>query len=92
MIVFDVFLQSLCTVCWPGHITELKSQFSSLLDQLKAAEQSLDHYREEFQVNFIINSIVLCCIVFDGVFIAAQCTATFSKIYCAPPNLGITRT
>ena len=29
---------------------------------------------------------------FDGVVIAAQCTATFFKIYCAPPNLGITRT
>ena len=29
------------------------------------------------------------CICFDGMVIAAQCTATFSKIYCAPPNLGI---
>ena len=29
------------------------------------------------------------CICFDGVVIAGQCTATFSKIYCVPPNLGI---
>ena len=35
---------------------------------------------------------LLCCIVFDGVVNAAQYTATFLKIYCAPPNLGITRT
>ena len=34
----------------------------------------------------------LYCIVFGGEVIAAQCTATFFKIYCAPPNLVITRT
>ena len=37
-------------------------------------------------------TLLFYCIVFDGVVIAAQCTATFFKIYCAPPNLGITRT
>ena len=30
---------------------------------------------------------LLYCI--EGVVIAAQCTATSLKIYCAPPNLGI---
>ena len=29
------------------------------------------------------------CICFDGVVIAAQSTAIFLKIYCAPPNSGI---
>jgi hypothetical protein len=37
------------------------------------------------------NMSIVFCICFDGVVIAAQCTATF-KIYCAPPNLGITKT
>ena len=32
------------------------------------------------------------CICIDVVVIAAQCTVTFFKIYCVPPNLGITRT
>ena len=36
------------------------------------------------------SSVVFYCI--DGMVIVAQCTATFLKIYCAPPNLGITRT
>ena len=41
----------------------------------------------------IIKLLVFCiCICFDGVVIPAQCTATFFKIYCAPANLGITRT
>ena len=34
--------------------------------------------------------IVLYCI--DGVVIAVQFTATFFKIYCAPPNLDFTWT
>ena len=34
--------------------------------------------------------LVYCStIVFNGVDIAAQCTATSFKIYCVPPNLGI---
>ncbi|KAJ9587567.1 hypothetical protein L9F63_018998 [Diploptera punctata] len=41
--------QAFCAVCWPGHIAELKSQLPSLLDQLKAAEQSLAHHKEGFQ-------------------------------------------
>ena len=38
---------------------------------------------------YILYCILLYCI--DGVVIATQCTATFFKIYCAPPNLDITR-
>ena len=38
--------------------------------------------------------VSVCCCVYciEGVVIAAQCTATVFKIYCAALNLGITRT
>ena len=36
-------------------------------------------------------TICICCICFDGLVIADQCTATFSDPLC-PPNFGITRT
>lgn len=41
--------QAFCTVCWASHITELKSQLPSLLDQLHGAKETLDHRRQEFR-------------------------------------------
>ena len=37
------------------------------------------------------NKFTICSIFYSIVLvvIAARCTATFFKIYCAPPNLGI---
>ena len=51
-------------------------------------------YNDLYKMYSIINTVLLycICICFDGVVIGAQCTATFFRIYCAPPNLGITRT
>ena len=55
-------------------------------------------HTETYQIRFDTQEVFLnlkrqfICIV-DWVVIAAQCTVTFFlKTYCAPPNLGITRT
>ncbi|PNF25479.1 hypothetical protein B7P43_G05998 [Cryptotermes secundus] len=41
--------QAFCTVCWASHITELKSQLPSLLDQLSGAKETLDHRIQDFR-------------------------------------------
>lgn len=37
-------------MCWASHITELKSQLPSLLDQLNGAKETLDHRIQDFRV------------------------------------------
>ena len=45
---------------------------------------------EKFSIkNKTLHCVVLYCI--NGVVIAALCTATFFMVYCASPNLDITR-
>ena len=48
------------------------------------------HLKKTISFALIIN-LLLCIVLYfiKGVVIAAQYTATFFKIYCAPPNLGI---
>ncbi|XP_069698796.1 tripartite motif-containing protein 2-like isoform X2 [Periplaneta americana] len=41
--------QVFCTVCWSSHISELKSQLPSLLDQLTGARERLDHRIQDFR-------------------------------------------
>ncbi|PSN42641.1 hypothetical protein C0J52_08692 [Blattella germanica] len=41
--------KAFCLVCWPSHVSELKSQLPSLQDQLQAAKESLDHRKQDFQ-------------------------------------------
>ena len=57
---------------------------SSLLSNLKLSDDDDD------DVVWYPDCIVLCCI--DGVVIGALMHCDLFKIYCAPPNLGITMT
>ena len=56
--------------------------------------QDRDYWRTIMNslLNLQISQAYSFFICFAGEVIAAQCTATFFKISCAPPNLDITRT
>ena len=52
---------------------------------------NISHFNENLVFRlFVLYSIVLYCI--EGVVIAAQMHCDLFRIYCASPNLGITRT
>ena len=77
--IHTIVFQSNRIYQWVLRVTGIKSLFQA--DRLL--------YIPRFSSLMANPLIFYICIYFDGVVIAAKCTATF-KIYCAPPpNLGI---
>ena len=78
-------------------ITRMKLRSLSSFSLISTMDRDLPTKpcREVLTLDHIVCCVVLYCIVLyciDGVVITVQCTTIFFKIYCVPPNLGITST